>query len=71
MENNNNNNGSNSSDNTVMGLVQNPAQIKEFMDDPTKVLDFYKKLPVNEKQYILFAAAAGLIGYAIYLGKKG
>lgn len=45
--------------------------MKEIINDPTKGLDFYQKLPVRQKQYLLLAAAAGLIGYTVYLGKKG
>ncbi|QCR22542.1 hypothetical protein [Pontibacter sp. SGAir0037] len=61
----------NNSEKTLQSLVDEPAQVKEIMNDPTKGLDFYKKLPVKQKQYLLLAAAAGLVGYSIYLGKKG
>ena len=56
---------------SIMSLVQNPSQLADILKDPAKHgLDFYNGLSVKEKQYILFAAAAGLLGYAIYLGKQ-
>ncbi|MHA6248391.1 hypothetical protein ACXYMU_10670 [Pontibacter sp. CAU 1760] len=52
-------------------LLQNPSQLTEIMNDPGKHgLEFYKNLSVKEQQYLLFAAAAGLIGYGIYIGSK-
>ncbi|WP_299759112.1 hypothetical protein [uncultured Pontibacter sp.] len=56
---------------SLRGLLQDPSQLTDIIKDPTKGLDFYKALSVKEQQYILFAAAAGLIGYAIYLGRSG
>lgn len=55
---------------SLRGLIQDPSQLADIIKDPTKGLDFYKGLSVKEQQYILFAAAAGLIGYAIYLGRR-
>ncbi|WP_242929206.1 hypothetical protein [Pontibacter vulgaris] len=56
---------------TLMSLVHNPSQLADIIKDPAKNgLDFYNGLSVKEKQYILFAGAAGLIAYAIYLGRK-
>ncbi|MEJ8756911.1 hypothetical protein WG947_07895 [Pontibacter sp. H259] len=56
---------------SIMSLVQNPSQLADILKDPAKHgLDFYNGLSVKEKQYILFAAAAGLLGYAIYLGRQ-
>jgi hypothetical protein len=50
--------------------MQNPSQLADIIKEPTKGLDFYKGLSVKEQQYLLFAAAAGLVGYAIYLGRQ-
>jgi len=61
----------NNSNTTLQSLVEEPAQVKEIINDPANEgLKFYKKLPVKQKQYLLYAAAAGLVGYSIYLGKK-
>ncbi|WP_276497177.1 hypothetical protein [Pontibacter litorisediminis] len=58
------------SNTSLRSLVQDPSQLADIIKDPTKGLDFYKGLSVKEQQYLLFAAAAGLIGYAIYLGRS-
>ncbi|SFH06911.1 hypothetical protein [Pontibacter chinhatensis] len=55
---------------SLRNLMQNPSQLADIIKDPTKGLDFYKGLSVKEQQYLLFAAAFGLIGYAIYLGRQ-
>ncbi|MFD2247461.1 hypothetical protein [Pontibacter ruber] len=56
---------------SLLGLVQNPTSLADIINDPAKKgMEFYQGLSVREKQYILFAAAAGLIGYAIYLGRQ-
>ncbi len=55
---------------SLRSLVQDPSQLADIIKDPTKGLDFYKGLSVKEQQYLLFAAAFGLIGYAIYLGRQ-
>ncbi|MBJ6119221.1 hypothetical protein JAO76_13510 [Pontibacter sp. BT310] len=61
----------NLSNTSLKSLIQNPSQLADIMKDPGKQgLDFYNNLTVKEQQYILFAAAAGLIGYAIYLGRQ-
>ncbi len=61
----------NSQQTSLQSLIQNPSQLADIMKDPGKHgLDFYNGLSVKEKQYIMFAAAAGLIGYAIYLGRQ-
>jgi len=61
----------NNSNTTLQSLVEEPAQVKEIINDPAnKGLNFYNQLPVKQKQYLLYAAAAGLVGYSIYLGKK-
>ncbi|MFT2008627.1 hypothetical protein ACMA1I_08125 [Pontibacter sp. 13R65] len=61
----------NNNEKTIQSLMEEPEQVKEIINDPSKGIDFYKKLPLKQKQYLLYAAAAGLIGYSIYLGKKG
>lgn len=62
---------SNITQTSLQSLIHNPSQLSDILKDPGKHgLDFYNGLSVKEKQYILFAAAAGLIGYAIYLGKQ-
>jgi len=61
----------NLSNTSLRSLMENPSHLADIMKDPAKTgLDFYNGLSVKEKQYILFAAAAGLIGYAIYLGRQ-
>lgn len=61
----------NLSNTSLKSLMQDPSQLADIMKDPAKTgLDFYNGLSTKEKQYILFAAAAGLIGYAIYLGRQ-
>ncbi|MCC9136984.1 hypothetical protein ACFSKU_05460 [Pontibacter silvestris] len=61
----------NNSTNSLKNLVEEPSQVKDIMNDPEKGVDFYKTLPVKQKQYLVFAAAAGLVAYGIFLGKKG
>lgn len=57
---------------TLKNLVDEPSQVKDIINDPTeKGLSFYQDLPVKQKQILLCAAAAGLVGYSIYIGKKG
>lgn len=58
------------SNTSLRSLVQDPSQLADIIKDPTRGLDFYKGLSVKEQQYLLFAAAFGLIGYAIYLGRS-
>lgn len=56
---------------SLKNLVRDPSQLTDIIKDPGgKGVDFYKNLTVKEQQYILFAAAAGLIGYGIYLGRQ-
>lgn len=42
-----------------MNVVKNPGKFG---------LDTYNGLDTKQKQYVLFAVGAGLIGYGIYLG---
>ncbi|MCC9168089.1 hypothetical protein [Pontibacter harenae] len=55
---------------TLKNLVDEPSQVKEIVNDPNKGINFYQNLPVKQKQYLLYAAAAGLVGYGIYLGSS-
>ena len=62
---------SNQSNTSLQSLMKDPSQLADILKDPGRHgLDFYNGLSVKEKQYILFAAAAGLLGYAIYLGRQ-
>lgn len=56
---------------TLKTLLQDPSEIEALISNPGKYgLDFYKSLSSKNQQYIVFAAAAGLIAYGIYLGKQ-
>ncbi|MDX5421039.1 MAG: hypothetical protein LPK14_02210 [Hymenobacteraceae bacterium] len=56
---------------TLKSLFQDPKHLTGIMQDPgKKSLEFYKGLSVKEQQYIIFAAAAGLIAYGVYIGVK-
>lgn len=56
---------------SLKNLLKNPSQLTDIMNDPSKKgLELYNSLSVKEQQYIVFAAAAGLIGYGIYLGSR-
>ncbi|TPE42977.1 hypothetical protein [Pontibacter mangrovi] len=54
---------------SLRSLISNPSQLADIIKDPKSGIDFYKNLTVKEQQYIIFAAAAGLIAYGIYLGR--
>ncbi|WP_242917768.1 hypothetical protein [Pontibacter liquoris] len=57
---------------SIKSLFQNPSHLTDILKDPSKKgLEFYNGLSVKEQQYIVFAAAAGLIAYGIYLNRKG
>ncbi len=61
----------NSASSLFKSLLDDPSQVSQIMQDPSKKgLEFYNNLPVKEQQYLIFAAAAGLIAYGIYLGRK-
>jgi hypothetical protein len=61
----------NTSSNPLEHLLHNPSDILSAIKNPGKYgLDIYKGLDTKQQQYILFAAGAGLIGYAVYLGMK-
>ncbi|WP_347159435.1 hypothetical protein [Pontibacter chitinilyticus] len=53
-------------------LLQNPSQVTDILQNPGKKgLEFFQNLTPKEQQYILFAGAAGLLAYGIYVGRKG
>ena len=57
------------SSNPLNYLLENPAEIMNVVKNPGKFgLDTYNGLDTKQKQYVLFAVGAGLIGYGIYLG---
>jgi len=56
---------------SLINMLKDPSQLADIMKDPSKKgLELYNNLSVKEQQYIVFAAAAGLIGYGIYLGSR-
>lgn len=68
---NNNNTMENSTTHSLKSLIQDPSQLTDIMKDPaSKGLEFYQGLSVKEQQYIIFAAAAGLVAYGLYLGRR-
>ena len=55
----------------ILDLVTKPDNIHKAFEDPGKFgMEVYNKLTNKQKQYLAFAAGAGLIGYGIFLGKK-
>ncbi|ARS34558.1 hypothetical protein [Pontibacter actiniarum] len=57
---------------SLKSLLQNPGALADLLQNPGKGgLDFYNGLSTKEKQYVVFAAAAGLAIYGLYLGRKG
>ncbi len=55
----------------VNNLLKDPSKISEAFNDPAKFgMDFYDSLTTRQKQYIIFAAAAGLVAYGISLGSS-
>ncbi|WP_018478731.1 hypothetical protein [Pontibacter roseus] len=51
-------------------LISNPSEILNVVKNPGRYgMDIYKGLTVKQQQYVLFAAGAGLIAYALYLGR--
>jgi hypothetical protein len=55
---------------SLRSLIDEPSQLADIFKDPMKGIDFYHGLSVKEQQYILFSAAAGLLLYGLYLGRK-
>ncbi len=59
------------SQNKISDLLKNPNAILDAVKNPGKFgLDFYKSLSNRNKQYLVFAAGAGLIVYGVILGKQ-
>ncbi|AKD03998.1 hypothetical protein POKO110462_12720 [Pontibacter korlensis] len=59
-----------SSNTSLRSLIKDPSQLADIVRDPKSGIDFYNGLSAKEQQYIVFAAAAGLIAYGIYLGRQ-
>ena len=56
---------------SLLDILQNPDEIGKLMSNPGKYgLDFYNGLSNQNKQYIAFAAAAGLVIYGLYLNRQ-
>ncbi|WP_162054276.1 hypothetical protein [Pontibacter pamirensis] len=52
-------------------ILKDPSELESLMQNPGKYgIDFYKSLTIRDKQYVAFAAAAGLIAYGIYLNSQ-
>lgn len=52
-------------------ILKDPSELEALMHNPGKYgIDFYNSLTAKDKQYVAFAAAAGLIAYGIYLNKQ-
>lgn len=52
-------------------ILRDPSELETLMKNPGKYgLDFYNSLTAKDKQYVAFAAAAGLLIYALTLNKK-
>ncbi|MFD3001846.1 hypothetical protein ACFS7Z_15840 [Pontibacter toksunensis] len=51
-------------------ILRDPSELESLMKNPGKYgLDFYKSLTAKDKQYVAFAAAAGLIIYGLSLSR--
>jgi hypothetical protein len=51
-------------------LLKNPSEILNVIKNPGKYgMDVFNDLSTQQKQYVLYAAGAGLILYGIYLGR--
>ena len=58
------------SNNPLQHLMQNPSEILNVVKNPGRYgMDVYKGLTTQQKQYVLFAAGAGLIIYGLILGR--
>jgi len=59
------------SSNMLKDLLKNPRDLMNVARNPGKyAMDFYKSLSVQQKQYVAFAAGAGLILYGVYLNRQ-
>ncbi|MHC2992667.1 hypothetical protein OB13_14145 [Pontibacter sp. HJ8] len=51
-------------------LLKNPSEILGVIKNPGRYgMDIFNDLTTKQKQYVLYAAGAGLIMYGIYLGR--
>ncbi len=54
-----------------MSMLTEPDNIHRAFEDPANFgKEVYNSLDNKQKQYLAFAAGAGLIAYGIYLGKQ-
>ncbi|MFD2512287.1 hypothetical protein ACFSRY_00295 [Pontibacter locisalis] len=57
---------------TIDNLIDNPSEISEVIKNPQKYgMDFWDELSEQHKSYVVFAAAAGLLMYGLYLYRQG
>ncbi|WP_187261956.1 hypothetical protein [Pontibacter beigongshangensis] len=55
----------------LSSLLQNPSEILEIAKNPGKYgLDTFRSLSNQQKQYVAFAAAAGLVIYGFMVNRK-
>lgn len=58
------------SNKTLTDILKNPSAIMAIIKDPGRGgLDLYNSLDTKTKQYVIFAAAAGLAIYGFTLNK--
>lgn len=56
---------------SIVNILKDPSEIEAMLSNPGKYgLDFYNGLSTKNKQYIVFAAAAGLIVYGLFLSRQ-
>ncbi|MFT2007981.1 hypothetical protein ACMA1I_04840 [Pontibacter sp. 13R65] len=56
---------------SVSNLLKNPADLMEIARNPGKFgLDTFKSLSNQQKQYVAFAAAAGLLVYGFMVNRR-
>ncbi len=57
--------------NNLKDLLKNPNALMEAFKNPSRFgIDFYKSLSTRNKQYLVFAGAAGLLVYGVILGRQ-
>ena len=55
---------------SLKDVLKNPSDLFSIVSNPNKGIDLYNSLTTKDKQYVVFAAAAGLIVYGLTLSKK-
>ncbi|GAA4437500.1 hypothetical protein GCM10023188_31770 [Pontibacter saemangeumensis] len=56
---------------SLVNILKDPSEIEALMKNPGKYgMDFYNGLSNKNKQYLVFAAAAGLLVYGLYLNRQ-